>query len=61
MNPDDKVKKMCIALNPRQISQIRVMQGKYILKHDKSLSFSKVISIVIKNGLKITRQRDLEK
>ena len=61
MNPADKVKKMCVALSPQQISKIRAMQGKYIVKHDKSLSFSKVIGIIIKNGLKITRQRDLEK
>ena len=58
---EDKVKKICIALKPNQLSKIREFQIKYMQKHDTTLSFSKVMSIVIKNGIKATRQKDMKK
>jgi hypothetical protein len=59
--PGEKVVKLCVSLQPNQLSKIRAFQIKYMQRHDTTLSFSKVLGIVIKNGLKTTKQRDLEK
>lgn len=56
-----KVVSICVALNPTQLSKIRKMQIRYMLKYDTTLSFSKVLATVITNGLKVTKQKDLKK
>ncbi len=53
--------KVCVSLSPAHLKKAREIQGKYILKHDRAMSVSRILNIALKNGLKAIKQKDLEK
>ena len=58
---EDKVIRKCIVLNPKQVKKIHLLQGKYMIKYGMAKSFSQIMNVIIANGLKITKMKDIKK